>query len=171
MSKTNSITRGGTFASLSILFIYLSSILPTNKLALLTLSSFIIIASIITIGIKASFIVYTSVSILSIFLVSSKGIALIYIIFFGLYGFLKLFIEKLRKLPLEIIIKFLFFNTILVLIYSLYEKLFTGVIDLSNFKFSIYLLVAAAQVIFIIYDYILSLFVSYFNDRLLKKFL
>ena len=171
MTKTNYITRGGIFAALSILFIYLSSILPTNKLALLTLSSFIVIASIITIGIKASFIMYASVSILSIFLVSSKGIALIYIMFFGLYGFFKFFIEKLRKLPLEIFIKILFFNVIVVLIYSLYERLFIGVIDLSRFKFSIYLLIIAIQIVFIIYDYILTLFVTYFNDKLLKKFL
>lgn len=170
MSKTNIISRGGVFTALSLLFIYLSSILPTNKLALLTLSTFLIISSIITIGVKGSFMVYAAVSILSIFLVNSKGIAFIYILFFGLYGFVKFYIEKIRKLPLEIFIKILFFNSIFALTYSLYEKLFIGVIDLSSLKFSVYILIIALEIGFIIYDYVLTLFVTYFNSNLINKF-
>lgn len=170
MSKTNNITKGALFTALSILFIYLSSIMPTNRLALLVLSTFIIISSIITIGINTSILVFISTSLLSFFLVSSKGIAVLYIVFFGIYGFVKYYIEKIRILFLEIFIKLLFFNSVAVILFQLYEKLFVGIIDFSKIKISIYFVIILLQIGFIVYDYVLTLFVTYFNNNLLHRF-
>lgn len=171
MHKASNITRGGLFAALSLIFIYLSSIAPTNKLALLTLSSFIIICSILIMGIKSSFVLYISVSMLSFFLLASKGIAVVYLTFFGVYGFIKYYIEKLNKLPLEILLKLLFFNSSLGILFLLYDTLFISLIDLSKIKFSIYLVILVLQIAFLIYDYILTLFISYFNNKLYNRFI
>lgn len=171
MHKTSNITRGGLFAALSLIFIYLSSIAPTNKLALLTLASFIIISSILIMGIKSSFILYIAVSMLSLFLLSSKGIAIVYLMFFGAYGFIKYYIEKLNKLPLEILLKLLFFNSSLGILFLLYDTLFVNLVDLSKIRFSLYIVILALQVAFLVYDYVLTVFVSYFNNKLYDKFI
>lgn len=169
MFKTSKITRGGLFAALSLIIIYAASIAPTNKLALLTLSSFIVIACILVMGVKSSFILYMAVSILSFFLLTSKGIAIVYFLFFGIYGFIKLYIEKLNKLPLEIILKIIFFNAALGISFLLYDILFINLVDLSKVKFSLYVILFFLQIAFLIYDYVLTLFVGYFNTKLYDK--
>lgn len=170
MFKTSNITRGGLFAALSLIFIYLASIVPTNKLALLTLSSFIIISSILIIGLKSSFLLYISVSILSFFLLTSKGIAIIYLIFFGAYGFIKYYIERLSILPIEITLKVLFFNSCLGILFFLYDAFLVNLVDLSKIRLSLYIVWFLLQIAFFIYDYVLTLFVAYFNTNLKIKF-
>lgn len=162
MNKTSNIAKGGLYTALTVILIYLSSMLPTNKLAIIAVASCIIPLSIITTNIKNSFAVYLSVSILSL-LLGLKGSALAYILFFGLYGFVKYYVEAKRKPVLEFAIKFLFFNCSMTLAYFLF-KLFA--FDIPIKKFPIYLIIIALQIIFIIYDYALTLMIGFINSKL-----
>ena len=73
-------------------------------------------------GVKNTIVVYGAVSLLSLFIIPSKLISIAYILIFGSYGFVKYFIEKLRNIPIEIILKLLYFNissAIIIFIYKL----------------------------------------------------
>lgn len=166
MNKASNIAKGGLFTGLSVIFIYLSSIMPTNKLALLAAASFIIPISILTIGIKMTFVEYLAVSILGLFLIPSKGIALAYILFFGLYGFVKLYTEKIRKAPLEVILKLLFFNIVVVISAFLYTQLFAEIINIDKFKNFLIPSILLAQVTFIAYDYLVTLLIQYYSKKM-----
>ncbi|NFN75219.1 hypothetical protein FDC39_20030, partial [Clostridium sporogenes] len=113
--KSSNIAKGGIFTAISFLLIYLSTILPVNKLSLLATASAIIPIAIISTNVKNGFLVYLSTSILcSIVVGISRSSVIFYIIFFGLYGIIKYYIENFNKLYIEIILKFLFFNICLI---------------------------------------------------------
>lgn len=166
MNKSINIARGGLFTALGVLFIYLSTIIPTSRLYVLGLSSCIIPMSIIMTNLKNGFIIYLATSLLSLLLVGFKGNVIAYIIFFGLYGFIKFYVERLRNIPYEIILKLVFFNVSLLIIYLLAKLFFQ---DLIKINVSIYMAILAAEFIFMIFDYVLTLFIAYVNRVFVKK--
>ncbi len=168
MTNTRKIASGSMLSALSILFLYLSSIIPVNKFYLLGIASAIITVSILITGLKNSLLVFTVTSILSLFLVSSKFTVMAYILFFGLYGFIKFFIEKFNKLIFEIPLKLCFFNLALasgLLLANIF------VISVPVTKYPLYILLLPAQLVFLVYDYALTIFISYFHKKYLKFFL
>ncbi|KGN03270.1 membrane protein [Clostridium novyi A str. 4570] len=170
MMKVSNITKGGILIALTLIFIYLSSIIPTNKLSLMTITSFIIILSIISLGVKTGLLVFVASSILSFFIVSPKEIVFTYILFFGLYGFVKYYIEHFNNVPLELFLKLIYFNVSMFILFYLYKTLFIG--DFSSYKmyFPIYTIIIFGEIIFFIFDYVLTLFVSYYNKHFASKF-
>jgi hypothetical protein len=163
--KSNSIAKGGIFAALSLILLYLSSVFPTNKLFILGIASCIIPLSILLTGVRNTIVVYATVSLLSLFIIPSKLIAISYILIFGSYGFVKYFIEKIRSVPLEFILKLLYFNISSAIIIFIYKLV---IIKIPNIN--IYLIILAMQLAFIVYDYALTAFIAYANKNLLKKF-
>jgi len=163
--KSSQIAKGGIFAALSLILLYLSSVLPTNKLFILGIASCIIPLSLITTGIKNTFIVYLAVSLLSLFIIPSKLISIAYILIFGAYGFVKYFIEKLRNILLEFVLKLLYFNISSAIIIFIYKLVFLKIPNVN-----IYLVILIMEVAFIVYDYALTTFIIYTNKNLLKKF-
>jgi len=164
--KSNHIAKGGIFAALSLILLYLSSVFPTNKLSILGITSCIIPLSIMLTGIKNTIVVYGAVSLLSIFIIPSKFISITYILIFGSYGFVKYFIERLRNVPLEIILKLLYFNSTSAIIILLYKL---ALVKIPDININIYLLILVMQIAFIVYDYALTSFIFYANKNLLKK--
>ncbi|MDP4089573.1 MAG: hypothetical protein Q8930_09930 [Bacillota bacterium] len=165
MNKTMNIARGGLLAALTVLLIYMTNIVPTSRLTLLTVASAVIPYSILTTGARNSFIVYGAASALSLLLVGFRSATVAYVIFFGLYGFVKYYVEAINKIPYEIVLKLVYFNVSLFAIYMLYSTLFT---DSISDKLPIYLIIAGAQAVFFIYDYALTILISYIRKRFIK---
>ena len=117
--KAKDITLGGILIALGIAILYLTTIININTIALLTLCSCLIPIAIIRSNLKTAFFVYISTSIISFFIVPINY-ALLYTLFFGIYGIIKFFIEKTGKLFIELILKILYFTeTRLTLMYCL----------------------------------------------------
>lgn len=163
--KSNNIAKGGIFAALSLILLYFSSVFPTNRLFILGIASCIIPLSIITTGIKNTIVVFTAVSLLSLFIIPSKLISMAYILIFGSYGFVKYYIEHLRSTIFEIILKLLYFNISSAIIIFIYKLV---LLKLPNIN--IYLLIVFLEFAFIVYDYTLTAFIAYANKNLIKKF-
>lgn len=162
MINTSNITKGGIYTALTLTCIYLSTILPTSKLSILGITTLIIPLSVITTGIKNSIIVYLASSLLSLILIGFKGNVFGYILLFGLFGFVKYYTEIIKNIVVEIILKLLFFNASLFGIFMLY-KVF--VIAIPHLKFRLPLIILALQVVFLICDYAITLFIAYFSKR------
>lgn len=167
MNKVHNLTRGSFFTALSVLIIYLSTIMPVGRLYLLAAACCIIPISILTTGIKNSVLVYAASAILSALLIGLKINVFSYIILFGIYGFVKLYVEKLRKLYIEIFLKLLFYNASIFIIFLIYNTLF---INTSNLKLPIYIIILISEPIFLFSDYVITLFISYMNRRFIKNF-
>lgn len=164
--KSVYITKGGLLTALGVILIYSSTLLPFNKLYILIAASAIIPFTAVKLNIKSSILTYASTSILSFIVCGLKGTVLAYLFFFGIFGIVKYYIEKLKNILIEIFLKLLFFNFSLSILYFLFKGFFTSEL---KFKFSPMLIIIVAEVIFIIYDYALTLFIDYigrhFTDR------
>ena len=165
-NKTLFMAKGAVITAASVILIYLSTIIPGNKLFLLSIASCLIPVAVVTTSLKNSFIIYLSTLILA-FLMSGLTTAVIaYALFFGVYGIIKYYIEKIRKLPIEILLKLLYFNICLFVFYNIL-KLFTS--TSLNFKLSIYIFIIGAELIFVFYDYFLTVMILFINKRLIKN--
>lgn len=157
-SKVNHITHGGLYTAISLILLYLAAFVPNSRLFFTSAASLVIPVSIVTIGIKDSFIVYAAVSLIGMFLPISKGIIAVYIIFFGLYGFIKHAAEKIKNLPFEIIIKLCFFNSAAFASYVISKLFISYKLPSGIFLAAI---VIGMNIVFLIYDYVLTLFIDY----------
>ena len=102
--KAKNIALGGILVALTSIVLYATSILPISTIAILTIASAIIPVCIIRSDIQTSIFVYIASSLIAFFLVPIN-ISLLYFIFFGIYGIVKYFIERMRKEKIEILLK------------------------------------------------------------------
>lgn len=161
--KSSYISKGGLFTAFGVICVYLSTILPVNKLYLLAIASCMIPLSVVTTNINNALVVYAATSILSLLICGIKVQVLFYIIFFGLYGAIKYYIEKIRKIYIEFILKFAFFNIVMFFMFFIYRFFFPNILKLH---ISIYVIIIGGQFAFLIYDYVLTLFVNLVNKRI-----
>lgn len=164
--NTKRIALNGILGALAVICLVLAAILPTNRLSLYALSSFFVAVSIIESGVKAGWIFYAATCLLALIVVPNKLGIIPYVIFFGMYGIVKYYIEKLNKIIVEYMLKLVFFN-ICVGIAAL------TVIEFFGFKLAVelpwWLLIIALQVIFFLYDIVYTLFINFYRGKLRPK--
>ncbi len=164
--KTKQLALNGILGALAVICLLLANILPTNRISLYALSSFFVSISIIENGIKAGWIFYFATSLLSLIVVPDKLGIVPYVIFFGLYGIIKFYIERLDRLVLEYILKFLFFNACAGIAVVTLSRLFEFKLPEA---FPLWLLIIGAEVVFLIYDLVYTLFINYYKEKIRAK--
>ncbi len=162
--KIRDITVSAILIALTIIILYLNLLLPISTLSILTLASLLIPIALIRCSIKSAFSVYIISSIIGFFILPIN-IILLYTLFFGIYGIIKYYIEKVNKFYLEIVLKLIFFNIILVL--SLF--IFNSVLAIGIISLTPWLLFLVAQPIFLIFDYALTLLISFYMQKIHNK--
>lgn len=161
--KSKNMAESGVLVALTLVVLFSTSILSISTLSIMTVASCLIPIAIIRTSVKNAVLVYIASSILSFMLVPTN-IAIYYTLFFGVYGIFKHFIEKIRKIPLEILLKLISFNILLGITYFITKTFLSFVYP----SVSLWLLWLAAQVVFLIYDYALTLAISFFLNRFNK---
>lgn len=159
--KAKEITLSAILVALTNIILYLNFLLPISTISILTLASLLIPIALIKGSIKSAFLVYIASSIIGFFILPIN-IILLYILFFGIYGIVKYYIEKLNKLYLEIFFKMIFFNISLFI--SIF--IFKSFIAIEITKLPLWLLWIIAQPIFLIFDYALTLLISFYMQRI-----
>ncbi|WP_242966375.1 hypothetical protein [Clostridium sp. BSD9I1] len=167
--KSSHISKGGLLTALGVLLIYLSTIIPTNKIFILGIASSLTPVALISTSLQNTITVYIATSIISFLLLGLRGQVILYIIFFGTYGIIKFLIERIRNSKLEWLLKYLFFNLCLFLCYLLYKFLFLGEVDLTKIKLPIPLFIIALEIAFYFYDYVLTYAIHYVKTKLLRN--
>ena len=164
--KANNLTKGAILVSINIILFYMSKIFDVLNLTLLTITSVITCLSIIKFNVRSSVLIIVSSSISSIIL-GLIEYSLFYFLFFGTYPLFKFFIENLNNIIIEIILKLIYFNTLFLLIYFIYSKLFIMI----NLNFYILLIwCISGTFIFILYDLFLTKIIRFvYNNPLIRK--
>ena len=137
---------GGVLVALTSIILYMASVIPTSTLTILTIASALIPICIIRSNVKTAIFVYFASSLISFFLVKIN-ISLLYFIFFGVFGIIKFLIERLRNGRVEMILKLIFFN-------------------ISSKNIAIILLWLIAQPVFLIYDYAMTLIITFYMEKI-----
>ena len=162
--KAKEITLSAVLTALTIIVLYLNLLLPISTLSILTLASLLIPIALIRGSMKSAIFVYIASSIIGFFILPIN-IIILYILFFGIYGIVKFYIEKINKLPLEIFIKILFFNLMLFLSFFIFKAF----IAIEITKLPIWMFLIIAQFAFLVFDYALTLLISFYLQRIHTK--
>lgn len=165
-AKTKRIALNGILGAVAVICLLLAVIVPTSRISLYALSSFFVAVSIIESGARAGWLFYAATSLLALIVVPDKLGIVPYAIFFGLYGIIKFYIEKLDRIVLEYILKFVFFNACMGVAIWAVRDLFGFAV---SSKFPWWVLIIAFEVVFFVYDYVYTLFVAYYRDKLRPK--
>lgn len=178
--KAKDIALGGILVALTTIVLYTTSILPISTLAILTIASALIPVCIIRSNIQTSIFVYISSSLIAFFLVPIN-ISFLYFVFFGVYGIIKYFIERIRKEKLEIVLKLVFFNIAFIIgfiimqnvlginIIAGLEVLMSRFFNTSGRTIASIILWIVAQPIFLIYDYAMTMIITFYMERIHKN--
>ncbi|HHW48039.1 MAG TPA: hypothetical protein GXX14_05405 [Clostridiaceae bacterium] len=161
--NTKRIALNGILGSLAVVAVFLATVMPTNRLSFFALSSFFVSVVIIEYGIKNGWAFYISTSLLALIVVPNKVEVIPYAIFFGIYGIVKSYIERLGRVMLEYVLKYVYFNACLACIVFVVREFFLETVDL---RFSWWLVIIALQGVFLVYDYVYTLFIRYYINKL-----
>jgi len=164
--KTYKMALSGILGALAVICLFLATVLPTSRLSFYALSSFFISIVIIETGTKAGWLFYIATSLLSVILVPNKLEIIPYVIFFGIYGIIKYHIEKINKLIVEYILKFTYFNLCMAAAVLFIRQVF---IESIKIQLPWWLIIAAFEVVFLVYDLAYTMFIAYYKDKLRKR--
>ncbi|MBD7915441.1 hypothetical protein H9660_09810 [Clostridium sp. Sa3CUN1] len=162
--KAKEITLSALLTALTIIILYLNLLLPISTISILTLASLLIPIALIRGSMKSAILVYISSSIIGLFLLPIN-IIILYILFFGIYGLVKYFIEKFNNMPLEILLKIIFFNIILFISFFVFKSFIA--IEITKLPIGIFWIIA--QIVFLVFDYALSLLITFYIEKIHKK--
>ena len=170
---TRKFTVASIMSALAVVCIFGSAYLPTGRIALLAITSMCVLVTVAECGVRYAWIQYAATSLLSILLIPFKFQVLLFVALLGYYPILKLHIEKIGKMWLEWLVKVLFFNALLIVVYFIFKYFllqyvsFGAIFDvvISN----ICLVILIAEVVFVVYDYLLSFFAHYYKEIISKR--
>lgn len=175
--KSTQIAIGGVFSSLCLLLMFMTGVIPFATYAMPAFAGAMLVAVVAENGRKTATLVYVSVSFLSLFIVPDREAAMIFIVFFGYYPIIKQPIERIGRRVLPFIIKLVLFNTAIVggFLFTAHilglSEILEGMGDFG--RFSIPILLGAGNLVFILYDYILTkytaLYIHWFKPRFLRR--
>ncbi|HHW01908.1 MAG TPA: hypothetical protein GXX35_03720 [Thermoanaerobacterales bacterium] len=168
MYGTRKIALGGILSALVVILLYLAAVLHTSRLFLLSLCSFAVSVVIIEGGLATGLMFYGATSILAFLLVPDKTMPILYISFFGIYGFAKALIEKHITGIFQYILKFIFFNICFFVIYLSAGLIIS--ISMSEIKLPLplWIIITALQTAFLFYDRVFTIVISYYCNRFRK---
>lgn len=163
--RAKRITLSGILLAFTVICVFLAATLPTSKLSLYAVSSLFLSVIIIEFGARAGWAFYLASGVLSAVLVPRLEV-IPFIVFFGLYGLIKLYIERLHNRMLEYVLKLVFFNICLALgLVFLKEFIMTGI----SLSAPIYIIAGLLELVFVVYDYIYTLFIRFYGTQLKPK--
>lgn len=154
------IAYGGMLLALNCIILLLINILPINTLFLFGLSSLPIAVVIMEYGPKAGVIFYMGSFLLSFMLLANKSQWILYIFTFGIYGLVKYMIEKDRSFVKEYVLKLLSANILIIITYFILKPFVYIPVNIIT--------IIVFEISFIIYDFVYSKFIDYYNLKLRK---
>lgn len=163
--NTKKIATGGVVLALSIATLFGATIIPGIELTLYALGSVFVAIIIMEFNVNTGWAFYFASVILSFVLIPNKVALIPYAFFFGIYSIFKYYIEAFKKLPriAEIILKLVFCNMMIALGFLIFGTLVTGSIHIPEVALPVLLI--AAQLFFLAYDYILTLMIGFYQKR------
>lgn len=170
---TRKFTVASIMSALAVVCLFGSAYLPTGRIALLAITSMCVLVTVAECGVKLAWIQYVATSLLAILLIPFKFQVLLFVALLGYYPVLKLHIEKINILWIEWLVKILFFNALLIVAYFIFKYFllqyasFGAIFDIVISNTGLVILIA--EVVFVIYDYLLSFFAHYYREIISKR--
>lgn len=165
--SARNVTYPALLGAVSILLLYGSAISPTGAIGLVALAGVPCAGVVIVGGASAGLLCWVGVSVLGLLLVPDKFCVLLYAAMFGLYPVVKSKLEALRRKPLELICKLVFFNLSYTVVVLVTRAVALHGLPLEQLHLGlVYLL---GNVIFLLYDFGFSGLIAAYLSRMGKE--
>ena len=172
MKQSSKTALGGIVSALSVVLMLMTAVIPFMSYALPLIAGALLILMVIEINKSWAFIVYAAVSLLAVFVVPDKEAAVFYVAFFGYYPIIKSTLEKHLPRVVEWIVKFAIFNFAVIAAYFFTVKVL-GIPfdDIGEWgRYGMLVLLAVANVTFLVYDIMLTKLVTLYLYKFRKSF-
>ena len=147
------IAMGGISASLCLVAMLTTALLPFATYALPALAGIMLIPLTLELGAKTSWVCYTAVAVLSLLIVPDREAALMFIAFFGYYPIIKIRLDGIKIRLIRKIIKVFIFNTAMIIGYIAVIYIFGMSYLIEEFSnYFGWLLLIIANIFFPIYE-------------------
>lgn len=175
MKTSVKVSLGGIVAALSLVLMFLTSVIPFGTFAFPTFAGILTILIVFNLGYGYAFAIYLITAVLSFLLVTDKEAALYYTAFLGYYPILKGLIERISSKVVQYIIKIALFNVMMI------AAFYVGITILSIPKesfnlFGIYLpwaFLVIGNIFFVLYDLcvtrLVTIYLLKWHNRLNKN--
>ena len=178
MKNTFKITYTAIIIALCEVFLLATGLFPFATYALPAIAGMLLCSVMVEFGGKTAYLAYFAASILGLFIAPDKEAAIMFFIFFGHYPISKAYFERIGRRWLEIILKLLSFNTIMISAYAILiyivgmKELLEGFSDFG--KFTLPILLILANIVFIVYDIgltrVIKFYVFIIKPRIVERF-
>ncbi len=153
-SKASRTALVGVLAAGSLALLWIACLSPSGRLGLGAVAGLFPMVAVMAAGRTAGYMCWAAAGILGLILLPDKGIALMYLLFFGVYPVLKSRFEGEQKQSVAWIMKAGYFHVVLILFWFVLRALFLPNLPLwLNKSWLVWLL---GNVVFIVYDIGLS---------------
>ena len=166
--KTYSLALSGICLAFAVICVSAASIVPGAELTLYSISGIFTGVIILETGVKGGALFYVGAVLLSLVLSPNKINVIPYIFFFGIYGFIKYYAEKLKSLVAQMAVKVLSFASVFFVAFTCFKDLFFGNITLPDV--SLWLLAIGGIALFVLYDYIYTLAILIYKKRIKREY-
>ena len=173
MKRTNKITLCSLMAALSVVLM-LGAYFPYLTYTIPAFAGLCIMVVLLELGTKWAISAYITSALLTVLFCEPEAM-LMYVFLFGYYPILKAVIERIKKPIFEWPIKMIFFNAVVILVYSFIAELFgIAKTDTEVFgSYTVYVLLAVSNIVFLVYDITvakMSVFYFYVIKPKIRKF-
>ncbi len=167
-SMTFKLSFSGIIAALSIVVMFLTSLIPTATIALPAIAGCLLVAVVFECGVKWGFCAYGVVAVLSFFLTPDREAFLIYTLFFGYYPVLFAVLERVKNKILKYFIKFVVFNIAVLLDFIIVSVLFGIPFESIEFLGDLtpYVLLLLANIVFLVFDFAFRGLIDFYFHKL-----
>lgn len=157
------ITLAALLTALSLVVLWAAVLAPWGRIGLISVAGLMPTAAVISAGPMAGGLCWAGTSLLALILLPGKDCGLLYLFFFGLYPLIKYATERLRRLPLELVLKLVFFNAVFTVLWFGFRSIFLW--SLPQAEKLGWLLYPAGNVVFLAYDYGFSKLIAFYVIR------
>ncbi|HBI85435.1 MAG TPA: hypothetical protein DDX71_03980 [Ruminococcus sp.] len=162
---------GGIVAGLCVMIMFLTGVFPALYIAAPMIAGVLMIILVEEVSVGWAWLTYIAVSLLALIVTFDKEAALMFILFFGYYPILRLYIERIRIMPVRWLCKLALLNLFLVLDFWLTVY----VLGLPTFeedgKAMLAGLAAVFNLVFLFYDRLLGQMNWFYRTLFVKKIL
>lgn len=175
MKTSVKVSLGGVVAALSLVLMFLTSVIPVGTFAFPTFAGILLVLLVFNLGYGYAFAVYFVTAVLSFLLVTDKEAALYYTIFLGYYPIVKSLVERIPARTVQYVVKFILFNACMIGAFFIGTYLLA--IPKESFTlFGMYLpwvFLVLGNIFFVIYDLcitrLVTLYLLKWHNRLNKN--
>ncbi len=159
---------GGIVAALCLVLEFSVGFLPVFLYVFPMICSILMYILYTECGLKTSLYAYVGVSVLSLFMCPDREAAMMYVMFFGHYPILRVYIQKLKPKLLKMLLKFATFNVSMVLAYFIIIFVF-GITEtdiMGELSWFWIILLAVGNVVFWMFDILLDRLLYIYEKKL-----